>query len=418
MSFSTLKHLAEALRMPPDLVNFLLKQLSNLLKRTTFSSANLLNTLYCIGSDDGLLRNAAMVILDRLKTLNVPIATVNAKLEDLKSTCPDFVKYVGDLYSDGVPSVSILSKIGTNGGVNGGLGGGNPNHKSFLASLKSLSIFPSFSLSSSTSSSSSQSSPASPNLSVAAKKRSSVILPYLIERCSALFWTRVVTREMKSFVPMLSSCEAALEPLSATDVLQQKPALFKPNFSLVLDAQEIEVHDWILYARWPWFRSLVNSGMAETLSKRVELPLNTFTYPGLVAFVYYLYSHQTDLYTPQLSAELLTNAEQFQLAELFSHPLKPHPAFDRLFQHSNSTLIYDLRPSNCVEKLKIAKDHGIKHAASAVLRYIATNILQITNNTDTYAKLMELDAVTIKEIFSQIQWGEMEPVGTLGNILN
>lgn len=407
----------ESFRLPSDLANFLLKQLTLNLKRSSSTATQVLNTLSHIANDNNLFYNAALVLVDRLKVLNVPYATVTAALENVKDLYPDYMKFITDLYNDSIPFASVLSRTMANGSRNGGNGSENPlapGSKSFLASLKSLSIFapssPSPSSLQSTASSPPSSSSAAHNgaANTSASKKSSIVLPYLLERCSALFWTRVVTKEAKRYVPALETLKAALEPLPVSDPLVKQTALFRPNFVLILDAHEIKVHDWILYARWPWFRSLMNSGMEETLSKRATLPPNTFSYPGLIAFIYYLYAHQTDLYTPTLATELLFNAEMFQLAELFTVPLKPHPAFDLLIRHCNTMLIHDLNVGNCIEKLKIAKEHGVKAAISNISHFIASNIIQIGNHTEVYAKLMELDAQIVKDIMARIRWSDME----------
>lgn len=74
------------------------------------------------------------------------------------------------------------------------------------------------------------------------------------------------------------------------------PPLPEPNFELNLlegdfdppqaTVRELKVHDWLLHARWPFFRAMISSGLVESRERQLSLPSD---FP-LEVFIAYLYS--------------------------------------------------------------------------------------------------------------------------------
>lgn len=69
----------------------------------------------------------------------------------------------------------------------------------------------------------------------------------------------------------------------------------EPNFELKLlesvhdlplhSIRELKVHDWLLYARWPFFRAMVSSGLVESRERQLSLP-SDFPLEAFISFVY------------------------------------------------------------------------------------------------------------------------------------
>ena len=365
--------------MPQELILFLLKRFVFAMNRAALTPARLIELLIAIATTHSTSRNAAYLIVERIKHSGTTAAQTLPQLEEsIRQDYLDYYSFISELFSDKISSPTRVAV------------------KSALSALKPSSSSGAVSaIGGATSSTISQSKN---------KRRSAVISPYLISRCTSLFWTKVACSINKTLAPTLVALEEHLEPLSSSDVLNRSHPLLSPNYTLMVEDQKIMCHDWILYARWPWFRSLLQSGMEEAQSGTATIPTGSFSYAGFVALLYYLYSHKTELFAPPLCVELLRNAEEFRLVELLSRPYLPDPNFEPLIRHCQQGLMLDLTSTNCPEKLRLARELKLAPAANAITSWIARNITSVSSSKAAWDEILQLDAEIIKEIFALIPW--------------
>jgi len=93
----------------------------------------------------------------------------------------------------------------------------------------------------------------------------------------------------------------------------------------------IHCHDWVLYARWPYFRNLVNSSSEEAHSRTLVFPEQTLSIDSINIIVKYLYTNTVPIdVSPSLVSEILENAALFNLSSI-TEPTKPNAGFELLF---------------------------------------------------------------------------------------
>lgn len=104
----------------------------------------------------------------------------------------------------------------------------------------------------------------------------------------------------------------------------------KGNFILSsLSGAEFLCHDWLLYARWPFFRNLLKTGMIESSSKRADL--DSFEDATLKALIRFFYLNDLEPFCdPSIAVDLLRNAQRFNLADMSTPPVPSEPAFNQL----------------------------------------------------------------------------------------
>lgn len=116
-----------------------------------------------------------------------------------------------------------------------------------------------------------------------------------------------------------------------------------PDFTLIINKQdkfELLCHSWILYARWPYFKAMIDAGLDEAREMKAQLSqdLHPNTLIVLIRFIY------ADRVTPEIKAilkanpdigaQLLENAVEYRLCEMESNSgeLVPSAGFKPLFQ--------------------------------------------------------------------------------------
>ena len=67
----------------------------------------------------------------------------------------------------------------------------------------------------------------------------------------------------------------------------------EPNFVITVSGcdQAMVVHEWVMYARWPYFRRICESGLSEVIAKHVELPAE-LDIQSLSLLVKYMYTQE------------------------------------------------------------------------------------------------------------------------------
>lgn len=206
---------------------------------------------------------------------------------------------------------------------------------------------------------------------------------YLRERTESLYWSCV----SKTKNPDI----ATVTPI---------PQTLKCNFTIVSgDGQGIECHDWILYARWPYFRHLVCSGLSEIANHRLELPSDTFPFTLLQPFIQYLYTHGVDSFdTDSQKLSLLRHAPQFNLVDLSTPPL-PDPHFKRLISHCRQVLNEPCTIESCVTLYKAMAELGSPQQLNTVGRFILDHFPTLSKQPSSLQELKKLGVHSFGEMW-------------------
>jgi len=166
-----------------------------------------------------------------------------------------------------------------------------------------------------------------------------------------------------------------------------------PNFVVTISdspGNRIKVHDWMLYARWGFFRRMCDSGMAETRTRAVAMP-SDFPSPLLLELIKYIYSGTL----PQSTVHFSTAACRYLLEHAFEFDFvdathEPHPLFQPLISFCRAAVFYPLTISNAVAQVDVIRDLGSKRDFKFAINFLA-------NNYDVIAKtpgyLQEADSI-------------------------
>lgn len=240
-------------------------------------------------------------------------------------------------------------------------------------------------------------------LDITEAKQERYKVPHLIHRLRALFWAFVGSDHLNTSTAGLK--EVFLEHLSsnegrATSGLHTTESL-KPNFYFEVGEQNkrIYVHDWVLYARWPWFGALVDSGLSEVKAGFSSLPPGTLSESTFVALIYYLYTNDPRAFDETACAEILESAEFYRIAELGVLPLKDYDYSAVLLEHCRHIISNRLTAANGLSRLKLSVLLGPQSLIDRVARLVA-DCREITLPGDD-----SLDAAIVDEI-NRLRLGE------------
>lgn len=130
---------------------------------------------------------------------------------------------------------------------------------------------------------------------------------------------------------------------------------------------------WLLHARWPWFKRLVESGLEESKTRIVTLPKASFTRKALQAIVAILQTGTLagfDLLEDKDIVSILLHAEAFELISLSGKPLD---ASAKLIKACTKRLFPPTTTSNCFKQAQYAHDIHSPNYAS-ILDFINRNV--------------------------------------------
>jgi len=208
------------------------------------------------------------------------------------------------------------------------------------------------------------------------------------QKLTQLYWTCVASPQDKSSSP---------DPHPTRSPL---PSSLDCNFTISTDdGTKVRVHDWVLYARWPYFQYLINSGFSESEEHQLELPSEVYSPNLLRCFVRYLYTQEVDCFdTDPLKLQLLRLAPQFNLVDLSTPPV-PHPHFKRLLMHCRVALNGPCTLETCISQYKLMAEMGSSQQLNSVGRFILDHFPTISQNPQQFKQLKELGARAIGEMW-------------------
>lgn len=219
-----------------------------------------------------------------------------------------------------------------------------------------------------------------------------------------------------------SHIRSSLERLYGAAVSSQRLSADKPskqendlvasltpcNFHIVShDGYPVPCHDWLLYSRWPYFRHLVESGSEEwNVSKKIQIPSDTFSRHTLRAFVKYLYTNRVDAVSNNdvVALEILLHAQRFNLADMSSPPIA-HREFAPLLSACEIIFHQVFTLDNCVDKYNMAKDYGREAHQLRIALFIAEHFEQLMASEKSRWQVLALGAETLATIWVWVSGG-------------
>lgn len=165
------------------------------------------------------------------------------------------------------------------------------------------------------------------------------------------------------------------------------PAPPNPNFTLIIsESESIRCHDWVLYSVWPYFRSLLEAGLAETQSRSAQLPCETLSPKSWKLLLRYMYTGSMEDMDSTVLFEILKESEFLQLMQA-GKPSEPWfaPLIDAAFVHGLSI-------HNTVECYRIARQLQMDEQMERIFDLICSQFAQI-------GKLSEAKSCELHELF-------------------
>lgn len=216
-----------------------------------------------------------------------------------------------------------------------------------------------------------------------AHKASSKDLMSLISRTTALILLQVKEVRLPKVVLVARSSFTA-RPVS-TDFSN----LCSTNFVFQLcdeKSSTIGACGWLLYVRWPWFKSLIDSGLDEAKTRVVTLPADSLTSQALISIISAFQSgiaHEMQSLSRVDALSILRHAGAFGLVNEIHEPL---PWLGILISHCDNMLYPATTENNCWEQLRIAHYcHSSKY--DSLLHFVCKNTSAIPR--DAFSKLSD-----------------------------
>ena len=176
-------------------------------------------------------------------------------------------------------------------------------------------------------------------------------------------------------------------------------SLPSPNFYISIEGHSstLHVHDWILYARWGFFRRMFDSGMAEVHTRRMSMP-HGFPKLVLLDLIKFIYAgslpHNTSL-TPSNSLYLLEHAQEYDLVD---EQRQPREHFEPLVTYCRSNVFHPITVANVLSKLKLIAEWGSKKDIKSALKFIAANHKAVLNTPSYRKDIAELPGDICREL--------------------
>lgn len=172
-----------------------------------------------------------------------------------------------------------------------------------------------------------------------------------------------------------------------------------PNFFIIIEGHSstLHVHDWVLYARWGFFRRMIDSGLAEAHTRRMVMPAG-FPKSLLLDLIKFIYAgslpHTTSL-TPQNSLYLLEHSEEYDLVDSSKQP-REH--FAPLVTFCRASVFHPLTVANALSKLKLISEWGTKKDTKAALKFIGANHKAVLSSATYRQDIAELPGDVCREL--------------------
>lgn len=171
----------------------------------------------------------------------------------------------------------------------------------------------------------------------------------------------------------------------------------------------IQCHSWLLFGRWPYFRRLVLSGLAETESRSMQIPDDTWSLATCRAFLRYIYTNNVGLFDGgdvTLRHELLEFAAMFDLIDLDQVPTQ---AFSHLIEHCRAPLSLNVTVRTCVSSYKRLLQYGSSDQRLELITFMAKNITSIMTDPQLCYEFSQLGPDTCSAVLFAIHNKDFPP---------
>jgi hypothetical protein len=183
------------------------------------------------------------------------------------------------------------------------------------------------------------------------------------------------------------------------------------NFELESsDGHKLACHDWVLYARWPYFRALVASGSQEwILTRKIVFPSGTLSRKAVRALLEFIYTNRIEniVENHETALQLLTHAQRFQFIHLET-PAVAYPGFETFFSATLSAFDKPCTLENCIDLYKLAKELGNDMYIFRVITFIAEHIRPILQHPKLAPQLLALGSDALASIWIWSNGGPKE----------
>jgi hypothetical protein len=198
------------------------------------------------------------------------------------------------------------------------------------------------------------------------------------------------TAELSRLDILQSALEYASDKLFFSNGGDAFDSSIGPNFSLEIEGEyptKVMVHDWVLYTRWPWFKELLESGMAESQTRSLSLP-SEFPSTLLHSLMQFFYTNGKNYNNPSDDQWiwLLANGAQFGLVTLNGGPV---PGLEALSCNAKACIIKPLTIENAVSMLKIRIMLEEDREIDQTIKFMAENLKFISRSSRLRSQLSQ-----------------------------
>jgi hypothetical protein len=175
--------------------------------------------------------------------------------------------------------------------------------------------------------------------------------------------------------------------------------IIPPNLVVGIEKTDysVQTHDWILYARWRYFRRAVDSGIWDVTSKRFDLP-EDFPPSLLAPLLQWISSGGTFMTAIASDYDCLflqLRGGEFDLMDMDG---VSKPGFARLLEHSRRRLLKSPNLENCIPAYYFAVESGIQERAKLLKDYITAKLDDILASPTLAQELTALPEHIAKDI--------------------
>lgn len=174
-------------------------------------------------------------------------------------------------------------------------------------------------------------------------------------------------------------------------------------------------HDWVLFMRWPWMRTLLKSGLVESRERKVVLPRYFPPYLLSMVLSYFYGSPPKAAFEVKMAPEIelarvsacafvLGGGAEFGFCAIdeasSAHAINPLPGFDHLVSFCKLSTLRKLTLANCLEQLRIyASDEAFAVQLQKAVEFVAAQAGTLVLTPENQATIDRTPEWVWKQIF-------------------
>lgn len=195
-----------------------------------------------------------------------------------------------------------------------------------------------------------------------------------------------------TFPPTLDAIYQTLasqtQPPLITSIITHAPIVTPDLTLLTLDETcSFQCHSWFLYAKWHYFKKLMDFGGVEATSMHVILS-EDWTPSCLYALLKYIYTQKIEFVEEDDIVWVIEHALQYNLVDSDG---KPHIGFEALIYHCKEMIGGNLTNINCVTMYHLSNRLKLKERALLCYNYLKSRFSSLMTEKTTAMKLYTLE---------------------------